>query len=178
MPGSECHKNNYISEPLNDIPGQPATVAASPSACQARCAAVPACAFFTFIASCTLACHLTSAAGRLTASTLQGVAAGPRHCPGRPGTGQPGSRSLLPADVGCQNGRTRGTDYRGDANTTESGRACQRWDSQDHPFQRFFKGEGANHNKCRSPTLNNTVIEFSEELNPASHPSEQGPFKQ
>ena len=50
-------------------------------------------------------------------------------------------------DIDCQSGN--GANYRGDVNTTLSGRECQAWNSQ-KPHKHGHGGEGA-HNKCRNP---------------------------
>ena len=51
--------------------------------------------------------------------------------------------------IGCQHSATKGRDYKGSANTTETGIPCQRW-SDTHPHDHQFTHVG-DHNFCRNP---------------------------
>ena len=56
---------------------------------------------------------------------------------------------LYPDKLGCQTGNPLGTDYKGEASVTISGRTCQKWSLQT-PHLHRFAGQG-NHNYCRNP---------------------------
>ena len=56
--------------------------------------------------------------------------------------------------IGCQHKRTKGRDYRGKANTTVTGTACQAW-SATTPHKHSFKDLG-DHNYCRNPSGSQT----------------------
>ena len=55
--------------------------------------------------------------------------------------------------VGCQHKSTHGRDYRGTANTTESGIPCQKWSDTD-PIDHQLTHVG-DHNYCRNPAGTN-----------------------
>jgi len=110
--------------------------------CQARCAATDGCSFFAF-KDVGARCHLSSSAGRPTRA--KGVVSGP-----------------VPCDAGKSEGSStcydekldpKGEEYKGFANTTESGRACQAWaaKSPQKPYGPIAKKLSGESNYCRNP---------------------------
>jgi hypothetical protein len=80
-----CFMVNTKYRPLDDINDQHPSVEADAARCQARCALVSGCAYYSFWPGSALApgvthnCHLSSSSAVATRST--GVQAGPAHCP-------------------------------------------------------------------------------------------------
>ena len=75
-----CYKINSRYNPIDDISGEGRTEEESAWACQARCATVATCSFFSFW-SLSGGCHLSSEAAVIE-ETPQTVTAGPRTCSG------------------------------------------------------------------------------------------------
>jgi hypothetical protein len=71
---------------------------------------------------------------------------GPRACGGS--IAPPASCS---PEIGCQRRSSKGSDYTGDARTTEGGRTCQNW-SANSPHQHAARSATlGDHNFCRNP---------------------------
>ena len=94
---TDCLRYNTQYTPFDDIPGQARTVESSAKACQARCASVQRCAYFTFWADG--GCHLSTAAGVL--GPRPEVVVGPAVCRDE-GCSNPGI-AFVPFDIPGEN---------------------------------------------------------------------------
>jgi len=86
---TDCYTTNAMYEPKDNIEGYPHTIEKNSAECQARCATVAKCSFFTYFEN-TGHCHLSSSAAskKLSEDRTLLVTSGPKICGAAPAESQ------------------------------------------------------------------------------------------